>query len=82
MLNTKQVRAIMKQHGNMACDIYTNKYQSSDINIRHVKCYYYDDSVNAKLVAELRAKAGRDNVRITKGTKWGGPGLIVKCKLA
>lgn len=78
MLNTKQVRGIMQKHGKRSCYIYTNKVKSAG-DTRHVKCYYGN---NDALAAELRAKAGQENVKITKGTEWGGRGLIVTCKKA
>lgn len=90
MLNTKQVREIMRKHGKgvgFLDPIYTNKPTSvlPQSVVRHVKCYYneYKDQM---LVDELCRRAGYENVKITQGSTWKfqsrAPGLIVKCILA
>lgn len=90
MLNTKQVREIMRKHGKgvgFLDPIYTNKPTSSllQADVRHVKCYYneYKDQM---LMDELCRRAGYENVKITRGStlkfQSGAPGLIVRCILA
>jgi hypothetical protein len=84
MLNTKQVREIMRKHGKVGGGVYTNKTTGDASDRRRVKCYF-DGRCDAELVKELRRLAGRDNVTITEGVDHcyaGGPGIVVKCVLA
>jgi hypothetical protein len=61
MINTKQVRDIMRKYTNDS--IYTNKLKAE--NERRVKCYMPADAVEAnKMISELNAAAGSTNVDI------------------
>ena len=85
MLNTKQVRKIMRDGGAWNGFIYTNPAKSENGDIRHVKCYYNPGNArDLALLVKLKAKAGKSNVWITKGAGYRNslPGIIVKCKLA
>ena len=78
---TLLVRRAMQFHGRI---VYSNKYDSC----RTVKCYRPRDPVKeVELVDDIRsvlARAGysRYSIKTTKGTKWGGPGLIVRLPFA
>ena len=82
MLNTKQVRAIIAQHGANYYGTYTNKTKGHTGLERRVKCYFQD---NVALYRALQKAAGKDNVTITPGGAGYysmGPGIVVKCVLA
>jgi hypothetical protein len=82
MLNTKQVRAIIAQHGGDRLGVYTNKTTGDASNRRRVKCYFQD---NVELFRALQKAAGKDNVTLTPGADGYynmGPGIVVKCVLA
>lgn len=88
MLNTRQVREIMRRHGKgvgFFDPIYTNKPTSVRLkdDVRHVKCYYREHK-DQMLMNELCRRAGVENVKITRGAKFQSsyPGLIVRCVLA
>jgi hypothetical protein len=82
MLNTKQVRAIIAQHGANYYGVYTNKTTKDTSNRRRVKCYFQN---NVELYRALQKAAGTDNVTLTPGGQGYysmGPGIVVKCVLA
>jgi hypothetical protein len=81
MLTTKQVRAIIAQHGANYYGVYTNKTTKDTSNRRRVKCYFQD---NVALYRALQKAAGKDNVTLTPGADGYypmGPGIVVKCIL-
>ena len=79
MLNTVQVRNIMRKHGAFANEIYTNKLK--DPKFRSVKCYTCHADVNA-LMKELTSLGAE--FKLTEGsTHWRsmGEGMVVKCEV-
>jgi predicted TIM-barrel enzyme len=83
MLNTKQVRDIIRAHRPDAL-IYTNKTTGHKGPERRVKCYFRSDT---ELLFMLQTAAGAENVKVTAGG-YGhnyyrvGRGIVVKCVLA
>jgi hypothetical protein len=85
MLTTKQVRNIIKKYTSRNNFMYTNKTKGDTSSNRRVKTYIWHISNLDALVAELQAKAGKENVKVTSyfPTQYPngpyGPGLVVKC---
>lgn len=84
LLTTLEVRDIMHKHGNTS--IWTNKRKGGNGTLRGVKCYYYGEDSCNQLVEELKAKAGKENVRVIKNSMSFGFGyvlgsIIVTCVL-
>jgi len=76
MRTTNLVRQIMQIHGKSA---FTNKYNNS----RSVKCYHYGDctAMLADIEKHLNKEGIDFKIKYTKGTRWGGPGIIVSLPL-
>ena len=81
MINTKQVRDIMRKYTDSV--IYTNKLKAE--NERSVKCYLPSDpTVSTQLLSELDAAAGSNYVTIYEYSSYYAPrsSVIVRCVIA
>ena len=77
LLNTKQVRAIIRANG--GTPLYTNKTKGHTGNIRRVKCYF---DGNADLLAALDKASGIRNVNWIMNNRYAHhTAITIKCVL-
>jgi hypothetical protein len=81
MLNTKQVRQLMRLVG--LEPIYTNKTANHTGDIRRVKSYIDEKTIQSKLRLMYVMGLSAEDVTVTKRARYGqGPGVTIRCTLS